>query len=72
VDTPPPSSPFSSRLFRPSVALTGLFVLALFFALHEGRAFFLPVVLVLLLHFLLGPSPGRSKRRGFRSPRARP
>jgi predicted PurR-regulated permease PerM len=44
-----------SRLLRPSVAVTGLFVLALFFALHEGRAFFLPVVVALLLHFLLSP-----------------
>jgi predicted PurR-regulated permease PerM len=55
VDTLPPPSLLGSRLFRPSVALTGLFVLALFFALHEGRAFFLPIVLVLLLHFLLSP-----------------
>jgi len=54
VDTPPPASP-GSRLLRPSVAVTGLFVLALFFALHEGRAFFLPVVVALLLHFLLSP-----------------
>ena len=30
-------------------------LLALFFALHEGRAFFLPVVVALLLHFLLSP-----------------
>jgi predicted PurR-regulated permease PerM len=54
VDTPPPASP-GSRLLRPSVAVTGLFVLALFFALHEGRAFFLPIVVALLLHFLLSP-----------------
>ena len=55
MDTLPPPSLLGSRLFRPSVALTGLFVLALFVALHEGRAFFLPIVLVLLLHFLLSP-----------------
>ena len=55
MDTLPPPSLLGSRLFRPSVALTGLFVLALFFALHEGRAFFLPIVVVLLLHFLLSP-----------------
>jgi predicted PurR-regulated permease PerM len=54
VHTPSPASP-GSRLLRPSVAVTGLFVLALFFALHEGRAFFLPVVVALLLHFLLSP-----------------
>ena len=30
-------------------------MLALFFALHEGRAFFLPIVVALLLHFLLNP-----------------
>jgi predicted PurR-regulated permease PerM len=54
VDTPPTTLP-GSRLLRPSVAVTGLFVLALFFALHEGRAFFLPIVVALLLHFLLNP-----------------
>lgn len=43
--------PFDIR----SVALTGLFVLALFYTLYLGRSFFLPIVLALLLNFLLSP-----------------
>src|SRR5436305_15148687 len=38
-----------------SLALTGLFILALFCTLYFGRAFFLPIVLGLLLSFLLSP-----------------
>ncbi|HEY0513253.1 MAG TPA: AI-2E family transporter [Thermoanaerobaculia bacterium] len=43
--------PFGVR----SIALTGLFILALFYTLYFGRAFFLPIVLSLLLSFLLSP-----------------
>jgi predicted PurR-regulated permease PerM len=43
--------PFGVR----SVALTGLFILAVFYTLYFGRAFFLPIVLGLLLNFLLSP-----------------
>src|SRR3954447_6931429 len=43
--------PFSVR----SIALNGLFVLASFYTLYFGRAFFLPIVLALLLSFLLSP-----------------
>jgi predicted PurR-regulated permease PerM len=43
--------PFGIR----SIALTGLFVLASFYTLYFGRAFFLPIVLALLLSFLLSP-----------------
>ena len=43
--------PFGVR----SLALTGLFVLAAFYTLYFGRAFFLPIVLALLLNFLLSP-----------------
>jgi len=43
--------PFGVR----SIALTGLFVLAVFYTLYFGRAFFLPIVLALLLSFLLSP-----------------
>jgi predicted PurR-regulated permease PerM len=50
-----PSTPLADRVLRPSLAVTGLFVLALFLALHEGRAFFLPMVLAVLLHFLFSP-----------------
>lgn len=38
-----------------SLALTGLFVLAAFYTLYFGRAFFLPIVLAFLLSFLLSP-----------------
>lgn len=38
-----------------SIALTGLFVLALFYTLYLGRAFFLPITLAILLSFLLQP-----------------
>ncbi|MEO7985097.1 MAG: AI-2E family transporter [Gemmatimonadales bacterium] len=38
-----------------SVAITGLFVLAVFYTLYFGRSFFLPIVLALLLDFLLSP-----------------
>jgi predicted PurR-regulated permease PerM len=43
--------PFGIR----SIALTGLFILAVFYTLYFGRAFFLPIVLALLLSFLLSP-----------------
>ena len=38
-----------------SVAITGLFVLAVFYTLYFARAFFLPIVLAILLDFLLSP-----------------
>lgn len=38
-----------------SIALTGLFILALFYTLYLGRSFFLPIVLALMLSFLLSP-----------------
>jgi predicted PurR-regulated permease PerM len=38
-----------------SLALTGLLVLAAFYTLYFARAFFLPIVLALLLSFLLSP-----------------
>lgn len=43
--------PFGIR----SLALTGLLVLAAFYTLYFGRAFFLPIVLALLLNSLLSP-----------------
>jgi len=61
VSTPPaPSVP--DRLARASFALTGLFVLALFYTIHVGRVFFLPIVLAVLLDFLLGPAVRQMKR----------
>jgi predicted PurR-regulated permease PerM len=38
-----------------SLAITGLLVLALFYTLYFARAFFLPIVLAVLLDFLLSP-----------------
>lgn len=38
-----------------SFALSGLFLLACFYTLYFGRAFFLPIILSLLLNFLLSP-----------------
>ncbi|MFL6193775.1 MAG: AI-2E family transporter [Thermoanaerobaculia bacterium] len=38
-----------------SIALSGLFILALFYTLYLGRSFFLPIVLALMLSFLLSP-----------------
>jgi predicted PurR-regulated permease PerM len=43
--------PFGIRSF----AISGLFILAAFYTLYFGRAFFLPIVLSLLLNFLLSP-----------------
>jgi hypothetical protein len=38
-----------------SIAITGLFVLAVFYTLYFARAFFLPIILAILLDFLLSP-----------------
>lgn len=38
-----------------SLAITGLFVLAAFYTLYFAQAFFLPIVLAMLLNFLLSP-----------------
>jgi predicted PurR-regulated permease PerM len=38
-----------------SIAITGLFVLAVFYTLYFARAFLLPIVLAVLLDFLLSP-----------------
>jgi predicted PurR-regulated permease PerM len=45
--------PFGVRIR--SLALTGLLILAAFYTLYFARAFFLPIVLALLLSFLLSP-----------------
>ncbi|HZB26971.1 MAG TPA: AI-2E family transporter, partial [Gemmatimonadales bacterium] len=43
------------RLEIRSLAITGLFVLAALYTLYFARAFFLPIVLAMLLDFLLSP-----------------
>ena len=54
-----PGDGLRDLLVRPlkarGVALTGLFVLAVFYTLFFARAFFLPLVLALLLNLLLAP-----------------
>ena len=50
--------PFGIR----SLALTGLFLLAAFYTLYFGRAFFLPIILAVLLNFLLSPVVRALKR----------
>lgn len=49
-----------------SLAITGLFVLALFYTLYFARAIFLPIVLAALLNFLFSPVVAALKR--FRIP----
>jgi predicted PurR-regulated permease PerM len=57
VTNPGPSSRSSRATIAElrSVAITGLFILAVFYTLHLGRDFFLPVVLALFLALLLLP-----------------
>lgn len=45
-----------------SLALTGLFILALFYTLYFARAVFLPIVLAILLNFLFSPVVRTLKR----------
>lgn len=45
-----------------SLALTGIFVLLLFYTLYFARTFFLPIVLATLLNFLLSPAVRGLKR----------
>ena len=45
-----------------NIAITGLFVLALFYTLYLARAFILPIVLAILLDFLLSPVVRALKR----------
>jgi predicted PurR-regulated permease PerM len=54
--------PFPVRVDIRSVALTGLFILAVFYTLYLGRSFFVPLVLALLLSFLFSPLVRRLKR----------
>jgi predicted PurR-regulated permease PerM len=50
------------------VALVGLFVLAIFYTLHLAQAFFLPIVLAILLDFLLSPLVRALRRIGLPEP----
>ena len=46
----------------------GLFVLAVFYTLHLAQAFFLPIVLAVLLDFLLSPLVRALRRIGLPEP----
>lgn len=48
------SGPFGPVDVR-SLALTGIFILLLFYTLHFARPFFLPITLAILFNFLLSP-----------------
>jgi predicted PurR-regulated permease PerM len=50
------------------VALVGLFLLAMFYTLHLAQAFFLPVVLAILLDFLLSPVVRTLRKIGLPEP----
>lgn len=50
------------------VALVGLFLLAAFYTLHLAQAFFLPIVLAILLDFLLSPVVRALRRLGLPEP----
>jgi predicted PurR-regulated permease PerM len=50
------------------VALVGLFLLAVFYTLHLAQAFFLPVVLAILLDFLLSPVVRALRKIGLPEP----
>ena len=56
---PPPRLRMRDLMRRPfdirSIALTGLFVLAIFYTIYFMRSFLLPLVLALLLSYLLRP-----------------
>ncbi len=53
--TPPPRPSRAAIAELRSFAITGLFVLAVFYTLHLGREFFLPITLALFLALLLRP-----------------
>src|ERR1700731_5443963 len=58
-ETPPTRLRIAELLRKPfdvrSLALTGLFILAIFYTIYFSRAILLPVVLALLLSYLLRP-----------------
>lgn len=53
--SPPPRSSRATIAELRSVAISGLFILAVFYTLHLGQDFFLPIVLALFLTLLLRP-----------------
>jgi predicted PurR-regulated permease PerM len=55
-------TPFPVRVDIRSVALTGLFILAVFYTLYVGRSFLVPLMVGLLLSFLFNPLVRRLRR----------
>ena len=53
--SPPPDDTRERPRSLPSVALSGLFLLAVFYTLYFARLFILPLVLAILLNLLLAP-----------------
>ncbi|HSB54560.1 MAG TPA: hypothetical protein VLD58_09400, partial [Gemmatimonadales bacterium] len=53
--SPPPRVSRATIAELRSVAITGLFVLAVFYTLHLGKEFFLPIALAIFLAMLLRP-----------------
>jgi len=51
-----------------TVALVGLFIIALFAALYVGRAFVVPIVLAMHLALVLSPAVRALRRRGLPGP----
>lgn len=63
-DREPTPTPFPVRVDIRSVALTGLFILAVFYTLHLARAFLVPLMVGLLMSFLFSPLVRRLRRAG--------
>lgn len=61
-DRAPTPTPFPVRVDIRSVALTGLFVLAVFYTLYVARAFLIPLMVGVLLSFLFNPLVRRLRR----------
>src|SRR5262245_25887120 len=61
-DAAPTPTPFPVRVDIRSVALTGLFVLAVFYTLFLARTFLVPLMVGLLLSFLFSPLVRRLRR----------
>jgi len=68
-DEPAPTpTPLPVRVDIRSIALTGLFVLAVFYTLYVARAFLVPLVVGLLLSFLFNPLVRRLRRARIPTP----
>jgi predicted PurR-regulated permease PerM len=52
------------RVKRMSVALSGLYLLAIFFTLYAARTLFMPIVFAVLLFFIFSPIVRALKKRG--------